>query len=78
MVTVGVKTELKSGPFFGKASAGPLEALWEVSWLSWGPLGRPGGPNLLQKTIQNNNFQNRFYSLSQLPGMAFGGNSGSF
>ena len=24
---------------------------------------RPGGPDLLQKTIQNNNFQNRFSSL---------------
>ena len=45
-VTFGVLTESKSGPFFGKASAGPLEALWEVSWLSWGPLGRPGGPDL--------------------------------
>ena len=28
------KVESKSGPFFGKAPGGHLEALWEASWLS--------------------------------------------
>ena len=77
-VTFGAKTESKSGPFFGKAPGGHLEALWEVSWLSWGSLGRPGVPKILQKTIQNSNFQNHFFSLSEVLGMAFGGHVGSF
>ena len=46
-VPSGVKTESKSGPFFGKAPGGHLEALWEASRLSWGSLGRPGVPDLL-------------------------------
>ena len=37
------------GPFFEQPPDGHLEATWEVSWLSWGSLGRPGVPDLLQK-----------------------------
>ena len=60
----GVRMESNTGPFFGKAPGGHLGALWEASWLSWGSLGRPGVPELLQKAIQNSTFQNRFSSLS--------------
>ena len=77
-VTFEVETESKIGPFFGQPPDGHLEATWEVSWLSWGSLGRPGVPDLLQKTIQNSNFQNRFFSPSWLLPMAFGCHVGSF
>ena len=46
-VTFGVETESKIGQFFGQPPDGHLEATWEVSWLSWGSLGRPGVPDLL-------------------------------
>ena len=45
-VTFGVETESKIGQFFGQPPDGHLEATWEVSWLSWGSLGRPGAPDL--------------------------------
>ena len=77
-VTFGAKTESKSGPLFGKAPGGPLEALWEASWLSWGSLGRPSVPNLLQKTIQNSNLQNHFFSLAEVLEMGLEGHVGSF
>ena len=68
----------KSGPFFGKAPGGHLEALWEASWLSWGSLGRPGVPDLLQKQIRNINFQNRCFSPSWLLPMSSGCHVGPF
>ena len=41
---------------FGGTLGGSLAAL--------GPSWEPGGPDLLQKRMQNNSFQNRFSSLS--------------
>jgi len=41
------KSESKMGPFFEQPPDGYLEATWEVSWLSWGSLGRPGVPDVL-------------------------------
>ena len=74
----GSESQSKMGPFFEQPPDGHLEATWEVSWLSWGSLGRPGVPDLLQKTIQNSNFQNRCFSPSWLLPMAFGCHVGSF
>ena len=45
-ITFGVETESKIGPFFGQPPDGHSEATWEVSWLSWGSLGKPGVPDL--------------------------------
>jgi hypothetical protein len=72
------KPTLKSGPFFCKVPAGPWKAFLEASWPSWGSLGKVGVPKVLQKTIQNDDFQNRSFSLWQLLGMAFGAHFGSF
>ena len=41
------ESESKMGPFFEQPPDGHLEATWEVSWLSWGSLGRPGVPDVL-------------------------------
>ena len=41
------RTESKMGPVFGQPPARHSEATWEVSWPSWGSLGRSGAPDLL-------------------------------
>jgi len=38
---------IKKFTCFLKALGGSLEPFWEVSWLSWGSLGRPGVPKTL-------------------------------
>ena len=48
-VMFGAKTTSKSGPFFCKVPSGPWKAFLEVSWPSWGSLGKVGVPKVLQK-----------------------------
>ena len=43
------KMESTSWPIFWKALGGSLEPFWEVSWLCWGSLGRPGVPKHCEK-----------------------------
>jgi hypothetical protein len=74
----GAKTTSKSGPFFRKVPAGLWKACWEAFWPSWGSLGKVGVPKVLQKTLRNDDFQNRSFSLWQVLGRAFGAHFGVF
>jgi hypothetical protein len=64
--------------FFLQGSCGRLKGILggflAVLGLSW----EGGDSQSTAKTIRNDDFQNRSFSLSQLLGMAFGGHSGSF
>ena len=77
-VTFGIQTESKIKPFLDSL----LMAIWRQlgRFLCW--LGALLGGLVFQihfkKIILNSNFQNRFFSLSWLLGMAFGCHVGSF